>query len=726
MGAENTSVGQSLLTPPATKQTASGRWRAIASAVGAVMSAPPSQWSRRLAEALGSQSPDFLRARELLQHGSSIADFMETPAAASVMAGPRLEPGAEVAGRYVIDECLGSGAMGEVYQAFDRDVGERIALKLIRADCAPDPSSLGRFRRELKLGRQIRHRSVCQLHDLASAQQPDGSSLVFFTMELLRGETLDCAIRRRKRYTEAETAEIAAQLLDGLAAAHAQGILHGDFKCSNIILKDVQEGGQPPLAVITDFGLARRLGPSPLDSVHLADDKAIMGTPAYMAPEQIQGKRLTETADIHAFGVVLFRMVTGRLPFEGPSVSETVAQRLHGDAPRAGTYAPELSPRWDRVISACLERDPALRPRNVAAVRQLLAAPPPAAWRRPLIVASSVVLTVGMLGGAWNASKAAPDSPTLLAHLRLGDEFLTRRGPGDFQQAIGEFRQALALDARKTAGWVGLADAYAGAVNWGVMDVREGLAEARTAIGRAVQLAPNDARVQALLGYITSIDVERWRTAEPYFRRALQLDAADDKAQFWYATHLGRLGRQSEAIDLLTRVLLATPQSFSVQHQLAMEFYRSGRTAEFLSHARQLVRIQPNLPNSRLTLARALIQTGEFPAAAAECQQAATFGADRGQLLAVLAVLQHRTGDLEAALQSRRELEALWAARPVDTNGVAAAFAVAGDAAAAVKYLNGGFERGDSSVLAAHVTPWFAAVAADPGFVAFLRRIGVR
>jgi tetratricopeptide (TPR) repeat protein len=315
--------------------------------------------------------------------------------------------------------------------------------------------------------------------------------------------------------------------------------------------------------------------------------------------------------------------------------------------------------------------------------------------------------------------------PAAAMHLKLGEEFLARRGNGDFEQAITEFRQATDLNPARPEGWIGLAEAYSGAANWGAMDTADGLRQARDAINRAVAVAPNDARVQSLLGYIASIDVERWLTAEPYFARALQLNASDEKAQFWYATHLGRLGRQDEAIALLTKVLAASPQSFSIQHQLAMEYFRAGRNPEFLTHALQLARIQPNLPNSRLTLARAYLQNGRVAEAAEECRQAEKFGADRSQLLAVLSVVQLEDGNVEEARRSRAEMEEIWKTRPTNSNGLAAAFAMAGDADTAVKYLASGFERGDSLVLAAHVTPWYVRIKDDPRFVAFVRKTGL-
>lgn len=702
------------------------RWRTVASAVAAAISVPPGQWSRVLFEALEGHPDDIFEAKRLLRHHRSVESFLETPPDMPALAeqGWRLQPGVVLGGRYQIEDRLGAGAMGEVYQALDREVSQRVALKVINPAFSPDAASRDRFRRELKLGRQVRDQHVCQLYDVVTVDAPDGQPLLLLTMELLRGETLDALVTRGP-LTEVDARQIADDLLAGLSAAHAQGILHGDLKCSNIILKS-GESDSSPRAVITDFGLARRLGPSPLESVLLDDSTMIMGTPAYMPPEQMRGLPLTETADLHAFGVVLFRMVTGRLPFDGDSVQQTVALRLHGAAPRPKDYAPGLSPSLDRAILACLEADPGRRPADVTAVRALLKGAAPVRRARiagALLIAAAVS---GLAAVAWNQwPGAAASDPRVATHLKLGEEFLARRGTGDFGQAISEFTQAVTLSPAQVEGWIGLADAYSGAANWGAIDTDEGLRQARDAIRRAVDIAPNDARVQSLLGYITSIDVERWLSAEPYFLRALELNARDEKAQFWYATHLGRLGRQDEAIALLTNVLASSPQSFSIQHQLAMEYFRSGNGSEFLSHASQLVRIQPNLPNSRLTLARALIENGRLEEAAAECQEAEKFGADRSQLLAILSVVQYRRGEFEAARQSRSELEALWTAKPANSNGVAAAFAVAGEADRAVRYLNEGFERGDSLVLAAHVTPWFRRISQDPGFAAFVRRTGL-
>src|ERR1041385_8538550 len=245
-----------------------------------------------------------------------------------------------LAARYEIVRFIAAGGGGEVYEAFGLDLREPIAIKTVRDEAATQ-DSIERLKREIQLARKVTHPNVCRIYDLAHHRRENGHTDLFVTMELLRGKTLAQTIRERKRLTTSEALPIVKQICDGLAAAHRAGIIHGDLKCENVILD-----GEP--AVITDFGLARVMA-AEQDAV-AARPGAIMGTAAYLAPEQCQGRQITPAADIYALGVVLFEMITGRRPFPDEPVLAMVARKTR-EAPLAPrSIVPQLEARWEAAI----------------------------------------------------------------------------------------------------------------------------------------------------------------------------------------------------------------------------------------------------------------------------------------------------------------------------------------------------------------------------------------
>jgi tetratricopeptide (TPR) repeat protein/TolB-like protein len=325
---------------------------------------------------------------------------VDAPPRAAGPALPERPAGELLAGRYRILRQLGRGAMGEVYAADDLEIGEPVALKILRPEIAADPEMLERFRREIQLARKVTHRNVCRLFDLCHHRESDGRDLLFLTMELLAGETLHDRIQRSGAMAGAEAAPIIEQAAAALAAAHQAGIVHRDFKSSNILLVTQEDGSTR--AVVTDFGLARATSiEARLATLTRLDQ--IVGTPAYMAPEQVAGGEVTHAADLYALGIVMFEMLTGTLPFLGESALSTAVKRLHEPPPSPRVAVPDLDPRWERIVLRCLQRDPADRFASAADLLHALhgeAVAPgrgKAARRRRLAVAAAVgaVVVVG-------------------------------------------------------------------------------------------------------------------------------------------------------------------------------------------------------------------------------------------------------------------------------------------------------------------------------------------
>lgn len=272
-----------------------------------------------------------------------------------------------LAGRFLILHFIAAGGMGEVYAAEDRVLGGRLAIKTLRPELAEDRQGMKRFRREVQLARRIEHPGICRnfevfYHPLESRDGQPRRLIPFVTMELLEGESLQKRLHARHRMTTAEARPIIRQLIEAVAAAHDKGVVHRDLKSANVMLVPRQEGER---AVITDFGLAKlrpRAIPVGEPASSITQTGAWAGTPAYMAPEQLDGSnRISTAVDIYALGVMMYRIVTGRLPFEGQHVLILAMRKISEPVTPPSAYVPNLDPRWERAILRCLEIEPTER-----------------------------------------------------------------------------------------------------------------------------------------------------------------------------------------------------------------------------------------------------------------------------------------------------------------------------------------------------------------------------
>ncbi|HVX86778.1 MAG TPA: serine/threonine-protein kinase [Phycisphaerae bacterium] len=263
----------------------------------------------------------------------------------------RFMAGTIVAGRYRIIELLGRGGMGEVYRADDLALNASIAMKFLPPLFGADAKWLERLKNEVRVARQVTHPNVCRVFDLGEFQGEQ-----FITMEYVDGENLASLLRRIGRVPDDKGLQIARQLCAGLAAAHDRGVLHRDLKPANVMID-----GRGAVR-ITDFGLA-----APADQ--LRTNGAIRaGTPAYMSPEQLNGRPVTVRSDIYSLGLVLYEMFTGRRAFKADNLREY--QRLHTREEPTPPHeiVDDIDPIVERVILRCLEKDPRNRPATAIAV----------------------------------------------------------------------------------------------------------------------------------------------------------------------------------------------------------------------------------------------------------------------------------------------------------------------------------------------------------------------
>jgi len=261
-------------------------------------------------------------------------------------------------GRYQILRFVAAGGMGEVYEARDQLLEERVAIKLMRQDLVGKPGARERFADEIRLARKVTHYNVCRVFDVGSEGQR-----VFYTMELHHGATLAARLDRAGKLGLDEIRPIASQILTAVQAAHAVDVIHADLKPSNVLL---EPNGR---VLVTDFGLAMWLCASPACDCRQTH---LLGTPAYMSPEQAEGGELSRGTDLFSFGVIMFEMLTGKLPWHGATPLELASARLTGATPVPRALDATIDPVWDAVVQRCLARDPAARPTSASEIAQAL------------------------------------------------------------------------------------------------------------------------------------------------------------------------------------------------------------------------------------------------------------------------------------------------------------------------------------------------------------------
>ncbi len=279
--------------------------------------------------------------------------YIDQTAAASVSAVD-LKEGSDFGPRYRIEKLLGTGGMGKVYLAYDREIDRTVALKLVRPELAADPKVMARFRQELQLASRVSHRNIVRIHDLGEV---DG--VKFISMAYVEGSDLHEAMRKEGRLPFPRVLEIARQLCAALEAAHAEGVMHRDLKPRNIL---INTAGQ---ACISDFGLAKAIGD---DAGTMTRTTDFLGTPLYMSPEQFESHNLDHRSDIYSLGLIFYEMVTGEVPFSGESTVQVMYSRMTQTPKNPKALVRDLPDWFSAIITKCLAKNPDDRYQSAAEI----------------------------------------------------------------------------------------------------------------------------------------------------------------------------------------------------------------------------------------------------------------------------------------------------------------------------------------------------------------------
>jgi eukaryotic-like serine/threonine-protein kinase len=305
---------------------------------------------------------------------------------------------------YRIEGELGRGGMGIVYRAVDTRLGRAVAIKMLPAEATADPERNRRFVQEARAASALNHPHIVTIHDIDEA-----AGVTFIAMELVDGQPLDARIARGP-LPLGEALEYAEQIAGALEAAHARGIVHRDIKPANIM---ITADGR---AKVLDFGIAKLAqgGPSDATATGVGTGPGlIMGTAAYMSPEQAQGLPTDTRSDVFSFGAVLYEMLSGRRPFGGDTEIATITAILRDEPAPLRRARSELPAEVDALVSTCLAKDPAARPSaaalrtELARIRSALMRAPASGWRRPAVLAPvALVLVAAAAFGTWQAVQA--------------------------------------------------------------------------------------------------------------------------------------------------------------------------------------------------------------------------------------------------------------------------------------------------------------------------------
>jgi serine/threonine protein kinase len=349
------------------------------------------------------QSPNHSsghRDTVLLSDVPDAATVVTEDAASSAAASPTLSPAAIAAlsVRYEILGEAGHGSMGNVYKARDRETGETVALKLLKPEIASDQAMMDRFKNELLFARKITHKNVCRVYEFNRV-----GGVAYTSMEFVEGESLRSVLNRFGGLPQRKATDLALQICSGLKEAHAQGIIHRDLKPENVMID-----GQGNVKIM-DFGIARSM------EAGTRLTGSMVGTPAYMAPEQVAGKPVDYRTDIYSLGLMLYEMFTGVPAFSADNSIAVALKQMREDPPPPHEVEPNIPVGTERTILKCLEKDPAKRFQSIADLETDFRAALPAVMPPPRMLGTTTTNLTHTSTGVPRATTAAATPPSRAA-----------------------------------------------------------------------------------------------------------------------------------------------------------------------------------------------------------------------------------------------------------------------------------------------------------------------
>jgi tetratricopeptide (TPR) repeat protein len=545
-------------------------------------------------------------------------------------------------GRYELRELLGRGGMGAVYLASDSQLHRLVALKLPRLRGEDHPEARERFLREARAPAGLHHPNICPVYD---AGEIDGA--LYLSMAYIEGEPLSRRIQRQGPLPVGEAAALAATAARAMQEAHDRGIVHRDLKPANVM---VDRRGQP---VVMDFGLAQRTAQA--GEARLTQSGAVVGTPAYMAPEQAQGGdggTVGPACDVYSLGVVLYEMLAGRLPFRAEGVGQLLAQVQRDPPPRPSEFRPDLPPGLEAVCLRALAKKPAER---FASMTDFAAALAPFTERAPAPAACNLLQTVDYVPPRRRRWWLAAAGLLLAVLAGVLWYVLSRPGPANVPTHDEKTPAAAEADAEAEA----RGQRIARLLREGIQAFNRNQHEQAEAVAEHVlQLDAQSPGGLALRGTARGA---RGKPEEGLAdcEAALKLNPETALAYGTRGTLLGRQGKRDEAIADLTAAIRLAPDNTKLYVSRSYSYLQKGEYEQAAADAGEALSRNPRLPAALENRAAAYLNLGRYDDALKDLDAALELDPASAQFHWIRSLAHARKGDPIKAREDREAAEAI-------------------------------------------------------------------
>lgn len=534
--------------------------------------------------------------------------------------------------RFAIERELGRGGMATVFLAHDSVQDRKVAIKVLDLDVTT-PHAAERFLREIRLLATLQHPHILPLHDSGLL-----GDTPYYVMPYVAGDSLRDRLKREGNLPLDFALRICSEMCAALDYAHRQGVIHRDIKPENVLLSDDH-------VLLADFGIARAAAQSA--DQRLTATSVVIGTPAYMSPEQATGDQLDSRSDIYSLACVVFEMISGQCPFSGRTPMEIVSSRFRNDVPKISSLQPGVPRSVERALSSALSIAPDDRPPTAGDFAAMLSADGQERLQSPIMRNKAIILGAiavvaiaggmlaaryGVTGGANKRESAGVERPLvhrttndMKAHdLYLqGSALQSRQDTASWRKAIALFSDAIARDSLYAAPWAGISQVYAsfGIGNQAAVQPRPAFEQARIAAERALALDSTSVEALAAMSVVQMMYDYDWNGATASLSRAHDLDPAYERTYLYRSFLLTWLGKFREATSVASEGLRLSPADLILRREVNRTLLLDGKTREAEQRIRETLAMDSTNARTRMLLGQTLIVEGKTRDAVRELQR---------------------------------------------------------------------------------------------------------